>query len=52
MINNGKLAIVSGDKDSCVVVMTREDYNNKLEAILNDGVSKDIYAVKTYIIYI
>ena len=24
--------------------MTREDYNDKLEAILNDGISKDIYA--------
>ena len=30
MINNDKLAIVSGDKDSCVVIMTREDYNDKL----------------------
>ena len=44
MINNDKLAIVSGDKDSCVVIMTREDYNDKLEAMLNDGISKGIYA--------
>ena len=44
MINNDKLAIVSGDKDSCVVIMTREDYNDKLEAMLNDGISKSIYA--------
>ena len=27
MINNDKLAVVSGDKDSCVIIMTREDYN-------------------------
>ena len=27
MINNDKLAVVSGDKDSCVMIMTREDYN-------------------------
>ena len=44
MINNDKLAIVSGDKNSCVVIMTKEDYNNKLEAMLNDGISKGIYA--------
>ena len=44
MINNDKLAIVSGDKDSCVVILTREDYNDKLEAMLNDGISKGIYA--------
>ena len=43
MINNDKIAIVSGDKDSCVVIMTREDFNNKLEAMLNDGISKGIY---------
>ena len=33
MINNDKLAIQSGDKDSCVVIMTREDYNDQLEAM-------------------
>ena len=43
MINNDKLAVVSRDKDSCVVIITRGDYNNKLEAILSDGISKDIY---------
>ena len=44
MINKDKLAIVSGDKDSCVVIMTREDYNDTLEVMLNDGISKSIYA--------
>ena len=44
MINNDKLAVVSGDKDSCVVIMTRKDSNNKLEAMLNDGISKGMYA--------
>ena len=44
MISNDKLAVVSGDKDSCVVIMTRVDHNNDLEAMLNDGISKGIYA--------
>ena len=44
MINNDKLAVVLCDKESCLVIMTREDYNNKLEAMLNDEISKDIYA--------
>ena len=44
MTNNDKLAVVSGDKDQCVAIMTREDYSNKLEEILNDGISKGIYA--------
>ena len=43
MISNDKLAVPSGDKDSCIVIMTREDYSNKLEAMLNDGTSKGIY---------
>ena len=43
MVNNDKLAVVSGDKDSCDVIMTREDYNKKLEAMLNDGISRGIY---------
>ena len=43
MINNDKLAVVSGDQDSYVVIMTREDYNKKLEAMLNDGINKGIY---------
>ena len=44
MINNDKLVVVLRDKDSCVVVMAREDYNNKLKTILNGGISKGIYA--------
>ena len=44
MIDNNKLAVVSGDKESSVVIMTRQDYNNKLETMLSDGISKDIYA--------
>ena len=44
MINNNKLAVVSGDKESSVVIMTRPDYNNKLETMLSDGISKGIYA--------
>ena len=43
MINNDKLAVVSCDKDSCVVIMTREDNNKKLEAMFNDGLSKGIF---------
>ena len=43
MINNDKLAVASCDKDSCVVIMTIEDYNKKLEAMLNDGISKCIF---------
>ena len=44
MINSDKLAIVSGEKDSYVVIMTRQEYNDKLEAMLNGGISKGIYA--------
>ena len=44
MINNDKLAVASGDKESWVVIMTREDYNIKLEAMLSDGINQGIYA--------
>ena len=48
MINNNKLAVVSRDKESSVVIMTRQDYNNKLEAMLSDGISKGMYAPTEY----
>ena len=43
MINNDELAAIPCDKDSCVAIMTREEYNKKLEAMLNDGIRKGIY---------
>ena len=42
--DNDKLTVALGDKHSCVVIMTRKDYNNKLEEMLNDGISNGMYA--------
>ena len=35
--------MVSGDKDSCVVIMKTDDYIRKLNGMVNDGISKNIY---------
>ena len=35
LMNNENLAIVSGDKDSCVVTMNRNDYYSKMQEMID-----------------
>ena len=37
--------MVSGDKESRVVIMNKSDYQNKLQQIINDAISDGIYKV-------
>ena len=43
-IKNYKLVVLSGDKDSCVVIMQREDYDMKLQNMVDDGIRQGIYS--------
>ena len=47
IIKDPNLVVVSRDK-SCVVIMNKIDYQNKLHEITNDGIQKGIYKEKKY----
>ena len=38
LIKNKNLCILSGDKDSCIIIMNQQDYIQKLEGMLDEGV--------------
>ena len=37
LIKNKSLCVLSGDKDSCVVIINKQDYIQKLEDMLDEG---------------
>ena len=40
---NREIVILSGDKDSCVVILNREDYVRKVDDLLEEGISDGVY---------
>ena len=44
LIKNEDLVIIPGDIDSCVVVMNKSDYVQKLQQMRNDEIEKGVYA--------
>ena len=44
IIKDDKLVVLPGDKDSCVVITQRDDYDMKLQNIIDDGIRKGIYS--------
>ncbi|XP_066924595.1 uncharacterized protein [Clytia hemisphaerica] len=47
LMNNENLAIVSGDKDSCVVIMNRNDYYSKIQEMIDKGIQDKVYEPTT-----
>lgn len=45
IITNPNLVDVSGDNESCVVMMNKIDYYNKLQEMVNAGIRNEIYKV-------
>ena len=43
LINDQDICIVSADKDSCVVILKRTDYINKLETMINKSIESGTY---------
>ena len=43
LIKNEDIVIIPGDKGSCVVVMNKSDYVQKLQQMINDGIEKGVY---------
>ena len=46
-IKNKNLCVLSGDKDSCIIIMNRQDYFQKLEDMLNKGIKRGTYERST-----
>ena len=44
LIENKDLVVISGDKDSFVVILKRSDYNKKLQSMINEGITNGTYA--------
>ena len=47
LIKNKNLCVLSGDKDSCVIIMNKQDYMQKLEDMLNEGIKRGTYEQTT-----
>ena len=45
IIKDPNLVVVSGDKESCVVIMNKSDYQSKMQHMINDGIRDGIYEV-------
>ena len=45
IINNPNIAAVSGDKESCIVIMNRSDYFKKLQHMIDEGIQNGVYIV-------
>ena len=35
--------MLSGDKDSSIVIMQKDDYNQKLQQMIDEGITNDLY---------
>ena len=38
------MVVVSGDKDSCIVLMDKKDYVSKIQNMIDDGIRKGVYS--------
>ena len=45
IINDPNIAVVSGEKESCVVIMNRSDYFKKLQHMIDEGIENGVYIV-------
>ena len=45
IVNDKNLVLVSGDKESCVVLINKTDYQDKLQKVVEDGIKNGIYQV-------
>ena len=44
LIENKDLVVIPGDKDSCVVILKRGDYDKKLQGMIDEGITNGTYA--------
>ena len=44
LIENKYLVVISGNKDSCTVILKRGDYDKKLQSMIDEGITNRTYA--------
>ena len=44
IIKEDSMVVVSGDKDSCIVLMNKKDYVSKIQKMIDDGIRKGVYS--------
>ena len=47
LIENKDLVVISGDKDSCVVILKRNDNDKKLQSMISEEITNGTYAPTT-----
>ena len=47
LIKKKNLCVLSGDKDSCVVIMNKQDYIQELKGMLEEGINRGTYEWST-----
>ena len=47
LIKNKDLVVISGDKESCVVILKISDYDKKLQIMMDEGITNGTYAPTT-----
>ena len=45
IINDPNIAVVSGDKESCIVIINHSDYFKKLLHMIDEGIQNGVYIV-------
>ena len=45
IVNDKNLVLVSGDKESCVILIDQTDYQDNLQKMVDDGIKNGIYKV-------
>ena len=40
LIKDKNLCVLSGDKDSCVIIMNKQEYIQKLQDMINEGIKR------------
>ena len=43
IIKDENIAVLSGDKDTSIVIMQKDDYNQKLQQMIDEGIRNGIY---------
>ena len=43
LIKNESVCVLSGHKDPCVIIMTKQDYIQKIEGMLDKGIKRETY---------
>ena len=43
IIKDENVGILSGDRDSSIVIMQKDDYNHKLQQMIDEGIKNGIY---------